>query len=743
MQSKDKVKAHLDKSSIKSVLQLARASLKEPSRPFTPGEQPRSLFSNGEVTRPPSSYNLKSFTKELEPIKPKQLPLEAPLLTGRKNVHDNSKSGPRKPVKVVHNMTEKVDRIVFDRNLREVLDEDFKSSEVNQGTSLEKSEKSEKVEEFEEFEEVCLASDVLKKIDRMKDLKNITSEDLEEILQEFSESLADLSFAPASVTVKQMLKSLAMTLEVFQDDLRKVLKICKCLLENVTTHDLLMLRSKKKGITTNPLALGAMKFLYQFSKNSENDLIFLSEDLLETFYSVLLSVMSEDSYQNIDLPYEFLLYMLGTLKNISNCSEVAENCFHFFKVFTSLLPNPYLEETPIASSKHSELLVQVTGILKNLTNDQSLESLLDFQILEKLAVVIFLYKDNEIQLNSYKALAKVSAQEVVSASLRPFSSVFIETIENTSDVLILTRALYLQANILSAFPTLVQVSFNNLFYHWVKTVGKNDDLNVDLLVKITRFANNLLSFKTYTVTAQFLAELLKNLLETLARYSAGDFEELVLNSVSCISNLVYFDLPGACLLTEHDRICTLSKVSSLLVDSFNEEITAEVLRTISNLTRHESVCRQVSSLHLVEIFLLMLGHSNWNVVYFTLGCLINVSANAKEVLYCERVFEVLIDLVADVEKVEVEFCQQILMVFCNLCSTGKGIVPWTSVAGEENVVKLHEVVKRCTAQECLKPISEDLLIYMPKPWVSCPFPGCGRKFETDTQLSEHKKRRHE
>lgn len=716
MHSKDKVTAHLDKSIIKNILQNARASLKEPSKPYTPTEQARSLFSNSEVTRPTSAYSLKSLAKELEPIKPKQLALEVPVKTGRKVLSEGEKLGPRKPVKVVYN-----EKVV--ESEEKVENEDFGFGEL------------------------------LKVVDRIKYdtefRENLTDDELEVILEEFSECLVEVSYSNEKsrwLNSKQMLKSLAMSLEVFTGDIRKTLKICKCLLENITNHGLLYIK-KSKGLATSPLALGAIKYLYQYSKEALNDLIFIQEGVVDTLYSVLISVVSEDSFEKIELPYEFLLYLLGILKNLTNNSEAAEECFRFFNLLTSLMPNPYLEETPISNSKHSDLLVQITGIIKNLTCEQSLEQILDYQILEKLAVMIFIYKDPEIILNCYKALVKVSKQEVVSASLVKFTKVFIESIENSTDLLVLTRALYIQANILTLYPTECESELNlsNIFQHWVLLISTSNIIELDFLIKTVRFLNNLLSSKSYPVTPSFSEELLKNLLETLSKNSISSNEELTLNTVSCISNLLYYDTPYNTLLSDHSRLCTLSKVSTLLVNSFNEEVTIEVLRSLSNLTRHEQICKQLPSLFLIEIFLMMLNHSNWNIVYYTLGCFINVSGSSKEILYTERIFEALLDLLSEVEKVEKGFCQQVLMIFCNLCGGSKELVAWESVAGEENVARLNSVVRRVLdleADEELKGVAKDLESFMPKPWVSCLFEECGRKFPNKAQLDEHVLRRH-
>ena len=103
---KDKVTAHLEKNIISNIIQTARASLKEPSRPFTPGDNARTLFLNSEVTRPTSSYSIKSFSKDLEPLKQRIGMIDVPILTNRKVMTEESKFASRVPIKVIQEPVE-------------------------------------------------------------------------------------------------------------------------------------------------------------------------------------------------------------------------------------------------------------------------------------------------------------------------------------------------------------------------------------------------------------------------------------------------------------------------------------------------------------------------------------------------------------------------------------------------------------------------------------------------------------
>jgi hypothetical protein len=138
-------------------------------------------------------------------------------------------------------------------------------------------------------------------------------------------------------------------------------------------------------------------------------------------------------------------------------------------------------------------------------------------------------------------------------------------------------------------------------------------------------------------------------------------------------------------------------------------------------------------------------------VYYALGSLINVSSIAKELLYSEKTFEILISLLEQTQLLEPKFSVQIMMILSNLCSVSKEMVPWESVAGEENVNKLLSLVNKIICDlkekdsESLKElidVSENLLNSIPKPFVPCSFLGCGRKFPTDELLKDHWNRRH-
>lgn len=717
--AKDKVTAHLEKNVISNILSTARASLKEPSRPFTPGDTQRTLFPSSDLSRPPSAYSIRTFSKELEPLKQRPIILDVPIQTQRKVMSEDLKGIPRKPIKPVQEFTE------------DTL-----------------GPTDEELEVLNETKELMGELDRLRYDSQVRE--NYADDELDDFLESITNVCAEVKYLknkPGWATCEEVLKMLALTLENFEKDPGKIMRVSKCLLDNLTSHDLLYKRNKA-GVVASPLAMGAIKVLYQLSKTVENDILFIQLDIFDLMYSLLLSIVSEDSYEELDLPYDFLLFLFGILKNITNSSELVPVSYKLISPLASLLPSPFLDNSPHKNPKHSSLLVQVTGILSHISSEKAVDLFLSNQIIDKLGLSIRLYSDQDVVLNSLKTLVKISTVESVCKLLQNYVISLFSTLETYENPMIISRACYILANVLTTRQDSLTLSpyIHVLTNIASKYLNSLDPLHVDLLVKIVRLLVNLINAEDIR-SAGNGENIVKFLLEILNVYSIEIHEELILNALACITNLLFYDLPGENFITVRSRFIAFSKISSILVQNFSEEFTAESLRALSNLTRHEEICKELPSLHIIEILILYLDHSYWGIIYYALGSLINVSSLTKEFLYSEKYFEILINLLGETEYVEVEFSKQLLMIFCNLCSLSKMLVPWESVAGEENVKTLSGLANRFYEKYKGNPnnlgeIAEGLMQFMPKPFVPCEFEGCGRKFPTAALLQEHWERRH-
>ena len=720
--NKDSVTSHLEKSIISNILSGARASLKEPSRPFTPAEVQRSLFVAPD--RPPSAYSIKTLAKDLDPIRPKQASFEGPIQTKRRGLSEEKKSEVRKPVKAVPEAN--------------VYDEIPECEELNQLKNL-----------IFVFDQMKVHSEARELYQR---------EDLKEVLADISACLQKLKYVgqkPAWASVEEVMKSLALTVEKFESDSEKVLIIGKCVLDNIAAHELLYKRNKK-GIFISSLASGSLKVLYQFSKKTENDEFFLNEKIIDTLYVLLINIVSEDTYLEIDLPYEFLIFLLGILKNTTNNEKLAKASGNFINPLSTLLPTPLVDSRPHKSVKHSNLLVQVTGVLSNLAGKVDTQELLMCQVVEKVTLALELYKDSELVLNCLKTVSKISLNPVVCTLLMNNINEYIRPIYDYENPLIVSRACYIVANILTVKENAREVcdkAWVDKLLEICARIQGNEVINIDLTLKAIRLMANLISHPLIGSKLCSAEAVTKYLVDVISKYNVEENEELILNTVACLTNLLYFDIPGKDFLSFNTRILVFSKLPSLLVSNFNEELTIETLRALGNLTRHESICKELPNLYMLDILFMLLDHSNYTILYYALGCLINISSLIKELLYCERYFEALVNLVENTFIYEMEISTHIFMVLSNLCTPSKGMIPWESVAGDENVKKLDRIVK-----ELVKEISEiqseeeefrkltrivvGIEKLLPKPLIPCVFEGCGRKFATQELLKDHWDRRH-
>ena len=67
-------------------------------------------------------------------------------------------------------------------------------------------------------------------------------------------------------------------------------------------------------------------------------------------------------------------------------------------------------------------------------------------------------------------------------------------------------------------------------------------------------------------------------------------EEFILNAVSCITNILYYDTAADPLFSPELRALVFNALWKYLLASENEEIQIETVRVLSNLSRHSQLC---------------------------------------------------------------------------------------------------------------------------------------------------------
>merc|ERR1711907_908455 len=108
-------------------------------------------------------------------------------------------------------------------------------------------------------------------------------------------------------------------------------------------------------------------------------------------------------------------------------------------------------------------------------------------------------------------------------------------------------------------------------------------------------------------------------------------EELVLNAVSAVTNLSFYDIAGNVIVDRQEQVGT--RLQPLLLHE-NDEAVVESVRAYGNFSRAQAARDQMVETHVDEVMIMLLDHANSEVVYSVCGVLMNLVAdhNHKDVL---------------------------------------------------------------------------------------------------------------
>merc|ERR1712113_270087 len=120
------------------------------------------------------------------------------------------------------------------------------------------------------------------------------------------------------------------------------------------------------------------------------------------------------------------------------------------------------------------------------------------------------------------------------------------------------------------------------------------------------------------------------LLDILGSRRIDTSEELVLNVVSALTNLLFFDNPSNLLFQEENKQLLCRLFRPLLLESYNVEALIETARALGNLSRHADARRCMATLRIDEILVILLDHHSSDLVFSVSGVLINLGSDA----YC-------------------------------------------------------------------------------------------------------------
>lgn len=439
------------------------------------------------------------------------------------------------------------------------------------------------------------------------------------------------------------------------------------------------------------MQLGKRSFM--LSKDSVNDALFCNVHHVEAVLAMLASLqpaLKTNAASNSSsvlwlspepshVPLRLLIYAVGSLKNISTVDDrmlkLLATSGAVAKLSESLRwrAHPQSQQGELIENKEiAQLLVQVTGILRNMSaaTKHHLKQFVESHVAARLcALVPSFLSHQELMVNVSRILSKLTLHEAPRAqihnqrahlqqlaslvdaqqnqSLCFQSSEQQQTQEHKHQDVLLIRSFFALGNlcagndanrcVLAMDCDLVPALLTALeFYAQLYLLltdrdqedGESDDGSAqEVLVKLVRLLANL-AMNADVGTLLNAQERLDVLLDVLERSLRCEHEELMLNIVSCLTNLSYFCTQSDRAASEgfvmRHRLVLTSLLARILVDR-NEEAVVEAARAFGNLSRWKDVLAAMQMQRALTCLVLLLDHSNREIVYAVCGVLMNAA----------------------------------------------------------------------------------------------------------------------
>jgi hypothetical protein len=583
-------------------------------------------------------------------------------------------------------------------------------------------------------------------------------------------------------------------------DTKCLFKLSRCALS------LLQMEGAINGVPSSGVQaayLNVAKVLFKCSKADGHDREFLHEDLIKPILEVLQSTLPECA--NNDLR----VYIVGVLKNITNDESIQKYLLQNDGI--SILFALTGIDQLAGNSKEAELLIQITAALRNLATAQDKEEgkshkahrqFLQEDRLNALTRMMALFPAQiELLTNIARILAKLtlhgSACEALAkndAHIRQIS----RTLSTCADSAPLTLRLGFVLGNLTARSDRLRIVFGFdcegttlvpqlLRRYWQKDrqlaqleleKGKASGTSEveEVLVKLVRLLANIAISPSAGAVLASSSAVVDPLLDMLGAKRISESEELVLNVVSAVTNLLFYDVPSNIFMQEDNKQLLCRLFRPLLLESYNEEALQETARALGNLSRHADARRCIAELRLDEILVILLNHHERDLVYYVCGALVNLATDPEcitRLMTVCPVVEKLGKLLVDAEEVEDAALQLVAVkVLTNLSihpsvqwsaedieylrnslgsiiSTAAGV----SESADPERFQMLELARlllsnfgaaagsTCLQTQSVEPSNEAPCMREDGFFV-CQAAGCGRRFKNQEKLNDHFNRRH-
>ncbi|XP_043921248.1 armadillo repeat-containing protein 2 isoform X2 [Protopterus annectens] len=402
--------------------------------------------------------------------------------------------------------------------------------------------------------------------------------------------------------------------------------------------------------------LNVCKLIFKISRCENNDVLFQTENILDSLLDVL---KSEDMLSNS----EALLYCLGAIKFLSGNANLIKYMLNENLLETLVQLMKHISNTDKESDSllpiSGNLLVQLTAILRNIADlSQSRPRFLLSGALSELCVILEQYiADKDVCTNVARILSKLSSYNDCCTALadcpRCFS-IFLAVLnkhQKKQDLVVrivftlgnLTaknnharEQFYMEDGAISTLLSLFQIYYE-LDCCMKSASGRSESAEEvnsrhpkhptdveDVLIKLIRVLANISihpSLGTVLSTNQNCVDLLIKVLEYK---QIDECEELVINAAAAINNLSYYQTKHSAVRSRQLRI---SELLLRLLLSNNMEGILEAARVFGNLSQTKEIRDFVVAKNVYKFMIALLDSKNPDVCFSACGVLINVTVD--------------------------------------------------------------------------------------------------------------------
>ena len=417
---------------------------------------------------------------------------------------------------------------------------------------------------------------------------------------------------------------------------------------------LLSIQVRKQNLAT------AYKLVFKIAREADNDQCFMSSNVLDLLInSIALACPVNDS--------EALVYGYGALKFLSMNLMTREKLQKMGILDLVLLHLKLICEAKTerrVTDETSHVLFQLTGVIRNLVNDVSVQrSLVTMGGVTQICRCLKLFiTDLDVVCNIARTVSVMSSDDEACSAISEdpdFTSTAVKVLTKypgRQDIVV--RLTYCLGNLmakcdeartfvkdgsdLSNMDTILELlqsyrarearpgTSTNL--SMVMKMESEDDHgssgnSEDVVIKIIRVIANMSINGVVGQQVAAMPEVYDNLTDILATRSITDNEELILSSLATLNNLTYYHVDSA---HKEEQDSSIFKRVERYVDCENIEAQIESSRVLGNLTRSKAIRDQLAGQYTWAAIVKLLTSDQRDLVYTNVGVIVNMMSDTDK-----------------------------------------------------------------------------------------------------------------